>query len=146
MVKSSTKGHSRKRLTADTEVLFPADIYLCLEIPSWREEVTTNRRTLHRPLYANLTFLHLPGGEHLFTFWLPGYMCRGNESKQNTEKVKGIWPMAVISGLVTGITILMWQLRDIHPSQMNCWKTCACATVLFHMRISLLPEWQIQRY
>lgn len=64
------QGNSRKRLSADTEVLFPADIYLCLGIPSWREEVTTNRRNLHWPLYANLTFLHLPGGKHLFTLWL----------------------------------------------------------------------------
>lgn len=143
MVKSSTKGQSRKRLTGDTEVLFPADIYLCLEIPSWREEMNTNRRNLLWPLYANLTFLHLPGGEHLFTSWLPG---RGNESKQNPEKMKGIQPMAVISGLVTGITILMWQLRDIHPRQMNWQKTCACARVLLHMRISLLPDRQIQRY
>lgn len=120
MVKSSTKRYSRERFTADTEVLFPADIYLCLEIPSWREEVNTNRRNLHWPLYANLTFLHLPGEEHLFTFWVPDYSGRGNEPKQDTEK-----PMAVISGLVTGITILMWQLRDIQPRQMNWQKTCA---------------------
>lgn len=144
VVKSSTKwvqGNSGRRLTADTEVLFPADIYLCLGIPSWTEEVTTNRRNLHWPLYANLTFLHLPGGEHLFTFWLPGWIGRRSESKQNTEKVKGIWLMTVI----TGIAILMWQLTDIHPRQMNWQKICACATVFFHMSISSPSDGQIQR-
>lgn len=76
MVKSSTKWlpvNSRKRLTTDTEVLFPADIYLRLGIPSWREEVTTNRRNLPWPLYANLTFLYLLGGE-AFIYFLAAWL------------------------------------------------------------------------
>lgn len=40
--------------------------------------------------------------------------------------------MTVISGPVTGITILMWQLRDIQHRQMNWQKTSACASVFFH--------------
>lgn len=56
-------------------MLFPADIYLRLGIPSWREEATTNRRNLPWPLYANLTFLHLPGGE-AFIYFLPAWLNR----------------------------------------------------------------------
>lgn len=43
-----------------------------------------------------------------------------------------MWLMTVISGPVTGITILMWQLRDIQHRQMNWQKTSACASVFFH--------------
>lgn len=43
-----------------------------------------------------------------------------------------MWLMTVISGPVTGITVLMWQLRDIQRRQMNRQTTSACASVFFH--------------
>lgn len=55
VVKSSTQGHSRRRLTANTEVLFPADIYLCLEIPTWRGEYKQEKFTLAPLCKCNLS-------------------------------------------------------------------------------------------
>lgn len=55
VVKSSTQGHGRGRLTANTEVLFPADIYLCLEIPSWRSEYKQEEFTLAPLCKSNLS-------------------------------------------------------------------------------------------
>lgn len=48
-----------------------------------------------------------------------------------------MWLMTVISGPATGSAVLMWQLTDIHSRQMNWQKTNACASVFFHMRISM---------
>lgn len=132
-----TQGHSRMRWTARTQVLFPADIYLCLEIPSWRSEYKQEKFTPAPLCKSNLS---APARWGAFIYILPAWLHWQREwiQTEHWEDKKNLAHGCNL-GLVPGITILMWQLRDLHPRQRDWQKICACASALLHIRISLLP-------